>query len=251
MDLQQCLENTGLTKNEAKVYLSLLDIGTTTTSPIIKKTAVNTSKVYESLERLLKKGLVSYTIIKNRKHWTAESPDQIKDYLGEEKKKIEQKENQILKAIPELNFIRETRKQKSQYSVFEGVRGIKTAREKVFQKLKKGDTFYIMLSTYPKQETLEAYWFDFQKRRAKKGIKVKYILNENIRKLGEKRKKLPLTQTRYAKPETLSPTWIEIFGDCVGIGVFGQNPSIFLIESEDVAQGFLNQFNSLWKTAKP
>ena len=61
MKTEKLLEHIGLTKNEVKVYLALLDTGLTTTSAIIKETCINTSKVYESLERLLKKGLVSYT----------------------------------------------------------------------------------------------------------------------------------------------------------------------------------------------
>ena len=65
--MEKQLEELGLTKNETKVYLVLLELGLTTTSAIIKRAGINTSKVYESLERLLKKGLVSYALIKRSK----------------------------------------------------------------------------------------------------------------------------------------------------------------------------------------
>lgn len=250
MESMKLLEEIGLTKNEVKVYLALSKIGLTTTSLIIKKTGINTSKVYESLERLLKKGLVSYTIIKNKKHWQAEDPKRIREFLEEEKKKIEQKEKKMINIIPELRELRKIKHKAPEYSIYEGVKGLKTAREKVLGVLKKEDTFYIILSTMPMNERLEGYWLDFQKRRARKKIKCKYILNEEIRKLGTKRSKNPLTQIKYVKSEILSPTWIEIYNDYVGIGILNENPSIFLIKNKEIAKGFLNYFKFLWNIGK-
>ncbi len=250
MEITRLLEEIGLTKNETKVYLSLLKIGVTTTSALIKDTGINTSKVYESLERLLKKGLVSYAIIKNKKHWVGESPKKINEFLDEEKKKIEDKEQLSKQIIPKLLSLKNLNKSPVIYSVFEGIKGVKTAREKVFDELKKGDTLYVILANYPKIEKMEGYWMDFQERRTKKGIKCKYIFNENLREIGEKRIKLKLADARYVKSDALSPMWIEIYGNHVGIGVMGNNPSIFLINSSDVANGFTSYFNSLWKTGE-
>jgi len=248
--MEKLLEEVGLTKNEVKVYLALLDIGLTTTSAVIKRTGVNTSKVYESLERLLKKGLVSYTIIKNKKHWQAEDPKKLKEFLNDEKKKIEQKEKQIELVLPQLQAKKKIKGETPEYSIYEGLKGIKTAREKVLDILKKNDVFYIILSTMPINEKLEGYWLDFQKRRSKKGIKCKYIFNKDFKKLGEKRERFPLTQSKYVKSEILSPTWIEIYRDYVGIGALSDNPSIFLIKNKEIAKGFLNYFNFLWKIDK-
>ena len=56
------LENIGFTKGEIRVYLAMLDLGNTTTGPIILKSKVARSKVYEILERLKEKGLISEVI---------------------------------------------------------------------------------------------------------------------------------------------------------------------------------------------
>jgi len=250
MDIEKPLEEIGLTKNEVKVYLALMEIGLTTTSAIIKKIGINTSKVYESLDRLLKKGLVSYTIIRNKKHWQAEEPDRIKEFLNDEKKKIEQKERKLNLIIPKLQSKRKHEEEITEYSIFEGIKGVKTAREKIFNVLKRGGTLYLILSSYPKEEKLESYWLDFQKRRARKGIKCKYIFSKEFKELGKKREKILLTEARYVKSEILSPTWIEIYGDNVGIGVLGYKPSVFLIKNKDIAKSFLNYFEKLWGLAK-
>ena len=56
------LEKIGLTKNEIKVYLYLLKSGVSTTGPIMKNLGLSSSRVYASLQELIKKGLVTYFI---------------------------------------------------------------------------------------------------------------------------------------------------------------------------------------------
>lgn len=57
----------GLTTNEATVYDCLLGLGITTAGKIIKKTHLHRNIVYDNLEKLIKKGLVSFVIIKGIK----------------------------------------------------------------------------------------------------------------------------------------------------------------------------------------
>lgn len=250
MEINTFLEELGLAKNEIKVYLSLLKFGSTTTTRIIKDIGINTSKVYESLERLLKKGLVSYTIIKNKKHWNAENPEKINSFLEEEKNKIEKKKSEAKKIINDLKKIAELNETESEYKIYEGLKGIKTARENVLNVLNKGDVFYLILSSYPDDDNLHAFWEDFQERRAKKGIKYKAIFNEKLKNIGKTRKKLANSKIKFIQSTFLSPTWTEIYGDSVAIGVLGKNPSMFVIKNKDVSTGFLNYFESLWKIAK-
>ena len=61
MDIK-ILEETGFSKREAKIYLKLLELGATTSGPLIDKTDVPSSKIYEVLNRLEEKGLVAKTI---------------------------------------------------------------------------------------------------------------------------------------------------------------------------------------------
>jgi sugar-specific transcriptional regulator TrmB len=250
MDNESILQDLGLTKNESKVYLALLEIGLTTTSKIIKKVGINTSKVYESLERLLKKGLVSYTIIKNKKHWQAEDPKQLTTFLDDQKKQIDNKQDQIIKIIPQLKTLQKLNETTSEYRIFEGIKGIKAAREEALDSLKKGDTFYLILSTYPKDKNLGAYYSEFQERRAKKGIKYKAIFNKLLKEEAEYRKKLLNSEVRYIVPKVLAPTWTEIYGDYVCIGVMGNQPSVFVIKNANVAKGYKELFENLWLQAK-
>ena len=162
MDIEYSLQELGLTKNESKVYLALIEIGTTTTSKIIKQVGINTSKVYESLERLLKKGLVSYTLIKNKKHWQAEDPKSLIEYIDIEQVELNKKKLASENVINQLNSIRTIPKDNaSTYKIFEGIKGIKAAREHVLEILKPGDTYYLIVFTYPVDRNLFAYFVYF------------------------------------------------------------------------------------------
>ena len=78
MDIKLLLE-AGLTEGEVKVYLALLEIGETTTGPLIKKAKVSASKCYDILERLIQKGLVSSSVKANMKYFSAADPKRILD----------------------------------------------------------------------------------------------------------------------------------------------------------------------------
>ena len=50
MEKEKILGEIGLTKNEIKIYLALLKLGTVTSWSIIKETSIHTSKVYDGTD---------------------------------------------------------------------------------------------------------------------------------------------------------------------------------------------------------
>src|SRR3989344_7655569 len=95
----EILRKIGLTDNEISVYLALLEIGSSTTGEIIKKSGLHSSRVYECLEKLQAKGLVSYVIKANRKHFEATNPKRLADYLEDKQKQIEDEKEEVQKII--------------------------------------------------------------------------------------------------------------------------------------------------------
>ena len=63
------LEEIGLTKTEIKLYLALLKLGQSTTTGIVREAQVHASKVYEFLDKLIQKGLVTYVIKANKRYF--------------------------------------------------------------------------------------------------------------------------------------------------------------------------------------
>jgi HTH-type transcriptional regulator, sugar sensing transcriptional regulator len=76
MDIKT-LQTIGLTKGEAKVYLTLMKTGSTTTGALITSSGVSRSKVYDVLERLKQKGLVTEVIKQNTRYFEGTNPKRI------------------------------------------------------------------------------------------------------------------------------------------------------------------------------
>ncbi|MBS3174892.1 TrmB family transcriptional regulator, partial [Candidatus Woesearchaeota archaeon] len=79
--IEEILHQIGLTEGEIKVYLSLLELGSTSTGKIIKKSHISGSKVYEVLDRLSSKGLVTSVVKNGVKYFEATTPEKILSYL--------------------------------------------------------------------------------------------------------------------------------------------------------------------------
>ena len=56
------LEKLGLNRNEAKVYFGLLQTVNTTASDLVKHLGLHRNIIYDNLEKLIEKGLVSFVI---------------------------------------------------------------------------------------------------------------------------------------------------------------------------------------------
>ncbi len=147
------LENIGLTNGEIRVYLALIKLGPSTSGPITDKSKVSSSKIYNILERLMQKGIVSYIIKEKTRYYKAEDQIKLKDYINEKEKKLQEQKREIDKLIPELQLQQQSEKAKSEVQIYKGFRGIQTITDHIYLKLKKGDTWYnIGVPSYQKEK---------------------------------------------------------------------------------------------------
>src|SRR3989338_8148629 len=98
----EILEKLGLTGNEVKVYLALLRLGSVTAGEIIKSTNLHRAGTYDTLERLMEKGLVSYVIRANRKYFEAASPKNFLGVLERKEEELRKERSELLKIVPDL-----------------------------------------------------------------------------------------------------------------------------------------------------
>jgi len=246
----QELEQFGLTKGEAKVYLALLKIGKSRIGDIIKESGVSHSKIYDMLSRLEKKGLVGTVSVKNRKQFEAKSPNMLTNILNENEEKLNQQKTNLATLMPNLLRVSKNPETKQEAEILYGLRGIKTFTERSLEALKQGDTYYILGATKLSNDKLEAYYFDWQKRRVKKGIKAKILYNYSPDARSKLREKLPLTEVKYLQKDFGNKLVIIIAGDYVGTEIFSENPLCFSIKNREAANTYKAYFEMFWKQAK-
>ncbi len=242
----EILEEAGLTKNEVSVYKTLLQLGSTTAGPLTKKSGIHRSRVYESLNRLIEKGLVSYKIKANRKYFEAQNPEALLDFINEKKEKIKE-------IIPELKELQAFKPEKQEANVFEGYKGLKSIFDNIINVLKKGDEVLVFGARSGQDiapETWQAFFKSLDKKRIEKGIIQKMIYNEDLRNssIVKEYQKSKLTEIRFLSQKTL--TGINIHADNVAMIVWKKKPYGFVITSEEVSDTFREHFRILWKQAK-
>jgi len=230
------LEKAGLKANEAKIYVALLENGISLVSAIYKKVDIQRRNIYDALERLQQKGLVSVIIKDGKKHFVAVNPEKLVDYLHEKVEGI----NQIL---PELKSKYDVIKRSEEAQMFKGIEGIKTVMGDM---LKVGETIHIIggKGKWLVGE-LRFYFPKFERERVKKKIKTKQIFDHEVREI------IPLPSVKYGEykffpKEYSSPTHIWIYGDRVVSIFWGDTQFAFMIKSEDIADGYKKFFDFMW-----
>ena len=156
MDLK-FIKEAGLTEGEAKVYLALLKLGSSTTGPIVNKAKVANSIIYRILDSLIEKGLVSYITKDKTKYYQAAEPQKILDFIEERKGKLDESKEKIQVLLPKLAALMHEGT-KSSVKIFEGFKGLQTAWEMMYSRLAKGEEVHTW-GVYPiQEERFHLYW---------------------------------------------------------------------------------------------
>src|SRR3989338_906394 len=113
----QILEDLGLTRAEIKVYVHLLELGTSTAGPILEKTCLQNSVVHRALNSLIEKSLINYILEGKRKLYQATNPENFYTYIDEKKRKFSE-------ILPELKSKENSLKDKEIATIYKGIRGI-------------------------------------------------------------------------------------------------------------------------------
>ncbi len=246
----ETLKKIGLTGNEIILYLSLLELGSSTTGEIIKKSGLHSSRVYECLEKLQAKGLVSYVVKANRKYFEATNPERLVDYLEERQKQIEEEKTEVKKIIPELIAKHKITKPIQEANIYSGYKGIRSLLNNLLQELKDGGEYYVFGAEGGMREVLGPHFTLYQKQKAKFKIKSKVIFGEKARKtklLEEYR-----GDARFISSEFSSPTDTFIYDDKIIIFIWNEKPPFaVLIKNKSIAQSYKTYFKVLWKSASP
>jgi len=228
----------GFKEIEAKVYLTLLEIGDLQAGIISKRTGINRRTIYDTLERLKEKGLVSYTLSSNRRVFRAVNPNIILSKI----KDIEKQANEI---VPELQNLYKESKTDPEVEVYSGRKGIRNILNELLQ-VKE----YLGFGSNEKFPEIMKHDFDlFEKIKKEKGVKSKTLMSIEMKNKSILKTAYNIVY-RFIPDEFSLPTSIFIYKNKVAIIIWSQNHVGIVIGSEEVSNSFKQYFQALWKTAK-
>ena len=248
---EMLIKEAGLTEGEAKVYLALLKLGSSTTGPIIEESGIANSIVYRILDKLIEKGLASYIIKEKTKHFQASDPKRILDYIEERKQKLDDSKDKIAKLIPQLIGFGAS-DEKTSVRIFEGFKGLQTAYEPVYSRLRKGEEFYGYGIYSFQEEKYHLYWQKDHAKRAKLGLTTKLLFNKDTDpETLRNRNSYKGADARYMPSSVKTPAWIMVYKNVSIIFLQSKAPLAVEIINQDIADTFMAYFNDYWSRSKP
>ena len=244
------LTEIGLTPGEIKSYLALLKLGSSSTGPLSKEAQVSRSKLYDILDKLEKKGMVSHIEQNGVIKFQAVEPSKIKTYLKEKENKLKEIETKFEEYLPQLEALKKSGKAQT-VTVYQGVNGLITIHEHTYLKLAKGEEYVYMGIPKFQPETHHMYWQRDHTRRIKTGIKCRLLFNRDTpSEILKNRNSYRGCDARYMPSDIKTPAYMLIYKDTTVIVVPSNNPLCIEIINQDVADSYMAYFETLWKLAK-
>jgi sugar-specific transcriptional regulator TrmB len=240
------LTNLGLTQGEAKVYLAMIQIGPSRVGKIVEISGVSQSKVYNVLDRLILKGLASYNIQDNIKHFQSLEPFRLNEYIQKKENEVrKQKEGitQIINALSKNVYA----SKRSASEIFVGERSLRSAYMILLSDARKGDILRYFYPYSDAHENASPFYSRFYKYQKTKGIVERGIVTidfKNSNHFKEIPKDVKLRHVDFPLPGTM-----DIFVNKLLI-VDWKTTTGILITSSEITGIFAEYFDSIWKISQ-
>ena len=240
---QEILQKNGLSLNESKVYEALLYLGEANTQKISIKAKVRRRNVYDSLNKLIEKGLASETFIKGERFFKAINPERLKEIIKEKEVALEQ-------YLPEMKKLYASIEPDAEAYLFRGVEGVKNYLRLILEQ--KQPVYFIGAKAMWLDPRLKHYLPHFDKQRKALGIKFYHLFDYEVKEQKPEILKWVGKPYKFLPKNYSSPTMVDIFGDYVVTfvgakpGELYEEPIQFVLKSKLLADGYRKFFQFMW-----
>lgn len=233
------IKNLGLTDYEVEIFLTLIKNGPISVYEISKKTGLYRQACYDALNRLQEKGFVSFALKDSKKIFQAINPQQISEFLDEQKKQYES-------ILPELFKMQSFGSEDISVEMFKGRKIVRIALRDIIHTLKKGGEVLCTavdesFGLETDKTTIEQYERDILLYK----IKERVILKKGDKGFLKKGN----TKYAYIEEKYFNPNPLLIYGDKVQIIMWGNPNYLIQIKSKNIAESFRKQFELIWAIA--
>ena len=241
------LRKIGLTENEIKIYIHLLKSVSRTAFEIGKQTGIFRVHVYDKLEQLMDKGLVTHVYRGAKKYFQATHPSKIKHYLEDQKRMLEVQEQAVDSILPELEAMTKIPKEDTFVEVFKGNEGLKYFLKDIIKT--KKEVLITGIDDQKYQDALPIFMKQYFRDLRNNNIKERII---TLKKLGVflfEKELAPTTHYRFLEEKQFNLANTFVYGNKVVIVTWGTPAMAVMIKNEAIAETYRNHFEHLWNVA--
>lgn len=246
MELHE-LKELGLTDGQVKVYTAILELGIASIQKIQEKTAIERRAIYDILNKLIEKGLISYTQEKSNRKYQCTHPRNLRETI-EHKQKIL---SDLYAKLPDITQQYHFNRPEIRAEVYRGNSAMQTLLEEA---LEYPATYWIGGNSGVEKCSEEMrLWF---KRWTKKRMQQQKMMYDLV-DFGTSLEDFPPQDIQKHKasfykycelPQNLSsPLVIIMFGNKVAQVLWSSQSFGFVIESEEIHESFMKYFYHFWK----
>ena len=241
----EILSKLGFSTGEDKVYSAILNSNHATLQRIHERTGFERRNVYDIINKLVGKGLVSYFTENGHKIYRVTSPKNILSYLEDEERDIGEKKALLKASVPQLMQAYESSKPDFDVRIYRGREGLRS----LFNEMLEHPDVHFIGGNWGMVKYLGKDWVDrWMAKRASRKVWMHDIITTSAKFFAEYPPPKDCYEFRVLPPEMGSPNVICIFGNRV-INIFwGENLFAFELENKDVAKSYYDYFAYLWKT---
>jgi sugar-specific transcriptional regulator TrmB len=244
---KEILEEIGLSQNEAKIYEALLNLGIASAPEISAQTGVHKRNIYDTLPRLLKKGLI-YNIAdpKENKYGLVE-PNKLSDLIWE-------KDSKLKSILPAIQAQYKKHSTKEAVYIYKGKEGFKNYLRDI---LKVGeDVYFIGAKGGWFDQDLQIFIQRFLNEAKKKKIKYHHIFDAEVKTLAPEILKSVGKSYKFLPKKYSTTGAIDIFGDRVvtfsGLNLkdITDDVTLVVIVNRELADCYRTWFKFIWDQCK-
>ncbi len=228
----------GLSPAESEVYVELLKQGEVLASKLVGSVGNSRTHVYDTLDSLMKKALVSYVLRGGRRYYKASAPPRLVDFILEKEAELERQKERISAILPELLRLEGPAEKKPVVEILEGRAGYKAILRDI---LETGENFDVLNASESLHKEFEIPLRQFYRDRKPSRIKARMIY-----KIGSKAIKSVLDKVQFTPLESKNPSPTYVYGDSVAIVLDLEELIILKIESAEYAQSQKEEFEMVW-----
>lgn len=258
MNLAEHLQSLGFTEKEAKLYLTLLEIGPNPVSSIARKAGITRTTAYAALETLKEKGLVSAIEQGGIQQYAGVEAEKLEEYARSQQEKADENYEKIKKIVPQLKSLTGELVMAPKVKYYEGAEGIKTIFNdtiEVLKKLPKDQRVKYSYSSAPEvSHELRKFLDEYIKFRKKNNILIKGIFPETKESRAYQKKFKQNHSEIKIMPPDISLEFdaeISIYGDKISVmSLKSGRLHGAIIESPEIASTLRAVFEITWRACK-
>ncbi len=242
------LKELGLSGGQISVYSAVLELGISTISGIQEKTGIERRNIYDILNKLIEKGLISYTVEAGIKTYQCTHPNKILEEIKQKKEALDNLKIQF----PKIKSFFEMSRPKIRAEVYRGNEAIKALLNEL---LDYKESFWIGGNSGVEQSTppeMKRWFQHWMKRRVTRKHILHDLVDHGTYLEGLEPGDIKTHKKKYYKyctlpPNLSSPMVMVMFGNKVVQVLWSKQSFAFVLESEEIKVSFMKYFHYFWK----